>query len=261
MKIGHIRTVQSPALLTFSMVAFGGEMAEATARWILARTTRTGRMRRQLARLEAAGTVAMSGSGSLDQRLVRLTSAARLNLLGGIDPEMEWRHPWDGVWRIVAFDIPDSVEALRTRLRRRLREHRFGWLQNSVWISPRPVDDFRRTLGEMGIDPESLTYFEARPAGGESSSALVNGAWDFTRLAQDYESYRAIVRLRPSRKAGTVGEWFRWLETEHRAWLRIARRDPFLPATLLPPGYLGQTAWRERRDALRTFVQAVGART
>jgi phenylacetic acid degradation operon negative regulatory protein len=258
-KILWLKTMSGSVLLTYSMVAFGGEIAGAMARWILARTTRTGRLRRQIARLEAAGMVALSGSGSIDRRLLRLTAGARLDLLGGIDPEVEWRRSWDGVWRVVAFDIPDSVEALRTRLRRRLHEHRFGWLQNSVWISPHPAGDFRRALGETGIDPENLIYLDARPVGGESSAALVNGAWDFTRLAKDYESYRGVLRLRPNRIAGTTKDWFRWLETEHRAWLRVARRDPFLPSSLLPPGYLGHRAGEERRVALREYVQAIGA--
>ncbi len=239
------------------MVACGGEIAAGLARWILARTMRGGRLRRQLARLEAAGGVTVSADGSIDGRLLRLTTKARLRLLGGIDPEVEWRRPWDGVWRIVAFDVPDALEPLRARLRRRLREHRFGWLQNSVWISPHPVDDFRRAMGEAGIHPESLTYFEARPAGGESPAALVNGAWDFARLEKDYASYRLILRMRPSAMAGTAKSWFRWLETERRAWLRITRRDPFLPVTLLPADYLGQRAWEERAAAFRDYAQVV----
>lgn len=246
-------------LLTFSLVACGGEMTVALVRRIVARTTRTGRLRRQLDRLEAAGTIVMSGGGTLDQRLLRLTSNARLNLLGGIDPVEEWERPWDGVWRIVAFDVPESATALRTRLRRRLRKHRFGWLQNSVWISPRPVDDFRRAVGDLDINPESLTYFEARAAGGESPSALVSGAWDFPRLAKDYEGYRQILRLRPGRYTGTIGDWLQWIGAEHRAWRRIARRDPFLPAVLLPSSYAGQMAWRERREAFGAFARAIEA--
>jgi phenylacetic acid degradation operon negative regulatory protein len=248
--------VYGSVLLTYSMVAHGGEMAVAMARWIFARTTRSGRLRRALARLGAAGAVTMPGGGLTDQRLLRLSAAARLDLLGGVDPEVEWGRPWDGVWRIVAFDLPESVLALRNRLRRRLREHRFGWLQNSVWISPLPVEGFRRELAETGINPENLICLDARPAGGESSAALVNGAWDFAGLAKDYARYREVLRLRPGRRAGSAEKWFQWLGMEHRAWLRVARRDPFLPSALLPPGYPGQRVWAERRRALGEYVRA-----
>jgi phenylacetic acid degradation operon negative regulatory protein len=241
--------------LTLSLVARGGEMAETMARWILARSTRANLLQRKLARLEAAGAITILPGGPLDQRILRLTDGGRLRLLGGVNPEVEWGRRWDGVWRIVAFDIPESALALRTRLRRRLRDFRFGWLQKSVWISPHPVDAFHQVLGETGIAPESLSYFEAKPAGGESTAALVNGAWDFTRLLEDYTAYHEILRRRPEWPASTATDWFHWLEAEHQAWCRIARRDPFLPRELQPPDYPGQAAWAERCEALRAFAR------
>jgi DNA-binding transcriptional regulator PaaX len=173
---------------------------------------------------------------SLGGRLLRLTYTVRLDLLGGADPEVQWSRPWDGLWRIVAFDVPESKAALRTRLRRRLHEYKFGWLEKSVWINPHPVDLFQEVAGEDGIDPESLVCFDARPRGGENQAALVNRAWDFSRLTKDYTGYMEILRIRPERSGRTSTVWFRWLETEHRAWRQIARRDPFLPAVLLPRG-------------------------
>jgi phenylacetic acid degradation operon negative regulatory protein len=241
-----------------SLLAMGGEMAGRTARCVLTRTTRSGRLARQLARLEAAGAIVQSPGGPLDGRMLRLTTQGRRRLLGVSDPERQWNRPWDGVWRIVAFDIPETSLARRARLRRRLREHRFGWLQNSVWISPDPVDEFRQAAGETGVVPECLAFFEARPIGGENPAALVNGAWNFPQLAKDYENYRHVLRLRPSRIAGTAAAWFRWLESEHRAWRRIVHRDPFLPAVLLPPDYPGREVWATRLKALKEFAQAIG---
>jgi DNA-binding transcriptional regulator PaaX len=242
-----------------TVAGFGGEMAEHAARWILARSTRSGRVQRQLARLEASGRISAADAGALDERLLRLTETARLDLLGGVDPEVQWSRPWDGLWRIVAFDVPEARTALRTRLRRRLHEHKFGWLQNSVWINPHPVDLFQEVAGEDGIDPESLVYFDAQPRGGENQAALVNGAWDFARLAKDYAGYMEILRIRPKRGGTGATAWFRWLEAEHRAWRQIARRDPFLPAMLLPRGYLGQRAWAARKEAFCGFAEAMRA--
>jgi phenylacetic acid degradation operon negative regulatory protein len=244
--------------MMLSLLAMGGEMAEKTARWVLARTTRSGRLYRHLARLEAAGAIVRSNSGPLDNRVLRLTAQGHRRLLGVGDPEAEWSRPWDGVWRIVAFDIPEVSSARRAKLRRRLHEHRFGWLQNSVWISPDPVDDFRQAVGETGFNPECLAIFEARAAGGENPAALVNGAWDFPQLAKDYGNYREVLRLRPDRIVGTAAAWFRWLESEHRAWRRIVRRDPFLPAVLLPLDYPGRAVWAMRLKTLREFATAVG---
>jgi DNA-binding transcriptional regulator PaaX len=161
---------------------------------------------------------------------------------------------------LVVFDVPESSTALRTRLRRRLHEFRFGWLQNSVWICPHPVDAFRQALGELALIPESLAYFEARPVGGESHAALVEGAWDFPGIIRKYAAYRRILRMRPHQIKGTAADWFRWLAAEHRAWLRIARCDPYLPLELQPPGYPGQLAWAERREALHAFTRGIEIR-
>jgi phenylacetic acid degradation operon negative regulatory protein len=246
--------------LTLSLLAVGSEMAEATARSILARSTRSGNLHRKFARLIAAGAITISHDGPVDQRILRLTGEARCQLLGGVDPEVEWKRSWDGVWRLVMFDIPETSFALRNQLRRRLRGFRFGWLQNSVWISAHPIDAFQRSAGEMALNPESLVYFEARPAGGESHAALVNGSWDFPVIFKNYAVYRGILRLRPDQITGSAEGWFRWLAVENRAWRRIARSDPFLPPELQPPGYPGQAVWAERREALQAFARAIECR-
>ena len=42
---------------------------------------------------------------------------------------------WDGKWRIVMFDIPESNRILRNELRRSLKKFGFlGW-QQSVWVT------------------------------------------------------------------------------------------------------------------------------
>ncbi len=241
--------------LTLALLAFGGEMTGRCARAVLARTSKNGRIDRALQRLGAAGVVTEAGDGPIDQRVLRLTDEGARQTLGGINPPAAWRRPWDGVWRVVAFDIPETEVARRARLRRRLHEFRFGWLQNSVWISPDPLDAFRAGLDQSGIVPDSLTYFDARCAGGESPASLVLSAWDFDALERSYADYQKILQLRPSTAIGTQNAWLRWLQAEHRAWRLIARRDPFLPEVLLPVGYSGRAAWTARTKALAEFAQ------
>src|SRR5438552_9324369 len=48
-------------------------------------------------------------------RVLRLTEAGRLHVLGGRDPETRWRRRWDGRWRIVLFDLPNAQSKLRNR--------------------------------------------------------------------------------------------------------------------------------------------------
>jgi DNA-binding transcriptional regulator PaaX len=70
-----------------------------------------------------------------------------------------------------------TKRATRTTLRRYLRDKGFGYLQNSVWISPDPLAAEREVLGGGKINVESLILLEARPCAGESDAEMVAGAW------------------------------------------------------------------------------------
>lgn len=46
---------------------------------------------------------------------------------------------WDGLWRLVIFDIPEEVHGLRDHFRRLLKSLGFQMLQASVWVYPYDV--------------------------------------------------------------------------------------------------------------------------
>jgi len=233
--------------------ATGAQLAE-----IWRRASRKGRLDRVVRKLEAAGLVGRTGEGSLDQRLFRLTSVGRSALAGPMDPETLWARNWDGKWRLVLFDVPQSRAAIRTRLRRQLHEMRFGWLQNSVWLSPDPTDQLVQMFGSRQATVESLVFMEARPAGGETDEELVLGAWDFVRLAKVQAEYLQVLRLRPARgRRGEAAAWVAWAQTEQRAWDQVVRLDPFLPEALWPRNYAGRAVWTARREALQAGSQAL----
>ncbi|MFY9463347.1 MAG: CRISPR-associated endonuclease Cas2 [Candidatus Sungiibacteriota bacterium] len=48
---------------------------------------------------------------------------------------------WDGMWRVVMFDIPDKKKWARDTFRRSLREMGFLQMQKSVFISPYPCEE------------------------------------------------------------------------------------------------------------------------
>jgi DNA-binding transcriptional regulator PaaX len=189
-----------------------------------------------------------------DDRLYRLTAQGRLHVLGGRDPEEQWARPWDGQWRLVLFDVPTGQNARRERLRRYLRDKGFGYLQNSVWISPDMLNEERQILGGGKINVESLVLLEARPCAGESDTEIVAGAWDFERINRRYARHLKILDERPGgalRNDAAAKALRRWATTEHEAWLEAVTNDPLLPGRILPSDYLGQRAWRRRVEVLR----------
>src|ERR1043165_9196726 len=126
---------------------------------------------RQLATLERRQLLDRETSSN-DDRLYRLTAQGRLHALGGRDPEERWARLWDGKWRLVLFDVPLGKNTQRDRLRRFLRDRGFGYLQNSVWITPDPLDQERQILGGEKIDVGSLILLEAGPWPGGSGGEI-----------------------------------------------------------------------------------------
>ena len=189
-----------------------------------------------------------------NDRLYRLTSAGRLHVLGGRDPEERWARPWDGQWRLVIFDVPTKQNTQRERLRRYLRNKGFGYLQNSVWITPDPLDQEREILGGGEINVESLLLLEARPCAGESDAEIVKGAWNFEQINRRYSRHLKVLAERPGsglHNNAAAKSLLRWAEAEREAWLDAVTYDPLLPGRILPSDYLGQQAWRRRVEVLR----------
>src|SRR5690349_1086942 len=85
---------------------------------------------RQVATLQKRQFIERKKSAHRDTGLCRLTEKGRLLALGGRDPAAQWSRLWDGQWRMVLFDVPNSENARRLRLRRYLRARHFGYLQN-----------------------------------------------------------------------------------------------------------------------------------
>ena len=210
-------------------------------------------MLRQVTRLEQQHWIERDSS-SPDDRLYRLSAQGRLHVLGGRDPEERWARTWDGQWRLVLFDVPTGQNAQRERLRRYLRDKGFGYLQNSVWVTPDPLQEERQILGGGKINVESLLLLEARPCAGESATEIVAGAWDFERINRRYARHLKALDERPSeslRNETAAKALLQWATVEREAWLEAVTNDPLLPEGILPPDYLGQQAWRRRTEVLR----------
>ena len=192
-------------------------------------------------------------SGSVDARAYRLTAQGRLHALGGRDPAAKWSRAWDGRWRLILFDLPTTHNTQRSRLRRYLRDRGFGYLQNSVWITPDPLETEARVFRGARIDVESLIVMEARPCAGESDAQIVAGAWDFGRINRLYEQHLKILMAKPTERLQNKSHartFRRWAKAERAAWRKAINSDPLLPERLLPREYLGRRAWQRRIKVL-----------
>jgi len=208
--------------------------------------------RRQLAMLENRKLLECERLSD-GQRLHRLTESGRLLALGTRDPAAQWERRWDGKWRMILYDVPESRSSDRKRLRRSLTERGFGYLQNSVWITPDPLIDERTSLTSTPVDVESLILLETRPCAGETDSQIVAGAWNFEAINARYNRHGEVLDRLPTKHLQNKKEAQRleeWCHEERLAWNSAQSRDPLLPKRLLPAGYRGRTAWERRLQVL-----------
>ena len=64
---------------------------------------------------------------------------------------------WDGKWRIVLLDLPESRKAERESLRYLLKKAGFIRLKNSAWVSPYPFEFlFKNLKKDFGLSTELI---------------------------------------------------------------------------------------------------------
>jgi DNA-binding transcriptional regulator PaaX len=147
-----------------------------------------------------------------------------------------------------------SKEAYRHRLRRYLAGRGFGCLQGSVWVTPDPMVEERQHLATGKIDVKSLILLEGQTCAGETDEKIVTSAWDFETINHHYKKCMRTLQERPGGNVSNEAEakTFRaWADAERNEWWQAIHSDPLLPERILPSGYLGKEAWRQRIQCLR----------
>lgn len=107
-------------------------------------------------RLREKGFIAKVDEKDESKIIFKLTQIGRDFLdFSKSDNEIEW----DGKWRIVIFDIPESKRAVRSVLRNRLKLWGFVRWQQSVWATKKNViEKFRQLVKELGIKDWILIF-------------------------------------------------------------------------------------------------------
>jgi len=144
--------------------------------------------------------------------------------------------PWDGVWRLVMFDIPEKERDLRDKFRRGLMGLNLQNLQGSVWVASKDIRKEVKALAqEVGVSSERLNIFTARA----ESDRNVAAAWDLRELNKDYERFTAKVKELLKNRRSVTSYAVKKIIFDY-ALLR--RRDPSLPDHLLPANWAGKDA-------------------
>jgi phenylacetic acid degradation operon negative regulatory protein len=163
---------------------------------------------------------------------------------------------WDGLWRLVVYSLPESKRGQRHALRGQLVWLGFGPLAPATWISPRDRQaELSYVCAELGLE-EHVELFSGVRQHSENTQLLVERCWDLPALAAEYRqfverhqgAYAEVAALSADllwRQTGLCFTRRFWLTHE---FLPFPRKDPNLPAALLPADWAGF-------DARRLFEQ------
>ena len=204
--------------------------------------------RAALSRLTRRGIVATRGRARppvyslTPQTIARHRSTMHRFLAFGAVPR-----PWDGTWLGVSYSLPESGQAQRHAVRKRLGELGFVRLYDSMWISPdRDAGPVRGAMGEILGDVPGARWSvlhvrfddEAGPHGPTAAYDLTGLASAYRRFVDEHAALRAATR------AGRVGAAQALVArtTLMDAWRGFALTDPDLPPHLLPDPWPRQEA-------------------
>ena len=142
-------------------------------------------------RLRNAGLIIRSGKqGRLP--LLKLTEQGRDCLPVYHRPEKLWDTPWNGIWYVLVFDVPETERHYRDTLRGFLKKMHMGCLQKSVWITPRDIRPEYDDL-ETAARVHAVSYLlESRTVLHRETAEMVRDAWGFEWLEELHRRYLSV---------------------------------------------------------------------
>jgi phenylacetic acid degradation operon negative regulatory protein len=233
--------------------------------------------RAALSRLTRNGLLVTSRSGR--RTFVRLSQRAADVLDDGgrrIFSFGEAPAPWDGMWSLVAFSIPEDRRSERDELRKALRWLGFAPLYDGLWVCPRDhADSVMARLKDLGITTATAFRATALPAvtadtadtadttgAAGSTGTLVSAdiparAWDLAGLRDRYQEFTEFAGLlRDQTVAGEISTADALVARTRvmNEWRAFPAMDPDLPDELLPPAWPRAAA----RDLFITCYDLLG---
>ena len=221
----------------FSMASLLGHSDKAM-RDCLARVTRKGLLAHVSGRGRSADyTVTEAGQAALDADLGWTAFAHR------VDAGLE---PWDGYWRLIGFEIPETRRGARDAIRNLLVELGAAPVQSGLYVYPSDLTDFVLQLAAHLRVSETVTSFvtPAIQVGNDRRHGeIANRLWPLDTLADRYAGVE--------QQLATVIEQASLIDGDQLAALMFAatlevesvlRDDPLLPAELLGADWAGSRA-------------------
>jgi phenylacetic acid degradation operon negative regulatory protein len=148
-------------------------------------------------------------------------------------------------WIMVVFSVPESEREKRHALRTTLTRLGFGTAAPGVWVAPGNLgSETRHTLERRGLAPY-VDIFQGDYVAFGDPRAKVSSWFDLDELTAMYADflhrYRPVLYRTTSGAMDPQGAFSEYVPMLTH-WRRLPYRDPGLPMSLLPPGWIGESA-------------------
>lgn len=184
----------------------------------------------------------------------QVSDAYELTDLGKAELSLEFPYvryintEWDGVWRIVSYEIPEKKRELRDRLRREMAGWGLGPWHRSFWLTPHPIIEPLNLLLRGKEEEQYVQAFESSHKLGDRE-VLIEKVWGKSSLETKYKElfkrWHEILSLDADKQTK-----FSRVLSEYVSILRI---DPGLPRELVGTNWIGYEAYAIYRE-IRTIL-------
>jgi phenylacetic acid degradation operon negative regulatory protein len=201
-------------------------------------------------RLVADGQFTQEGRGR--RAVLRATDQVRST----ITPDREYvrfmyaqdrgRVPWDGVWHLAAFGVPESARAARDAMRDVILRLGGAPIQGGLYVSPnRWEGKISSAATELRIAEHvtTLTATDLSVGGIDEPRALADRLWPLDQIAERHRRLLAVAErsLPALRKASPTELLTIGIELAVE-FTHAVEPDPLLPPQLLPQPWVGADA-------------------
>lgn len=143
---------------------------------------------------------------------------------------------WDGLFRIVIYDIDEESRAIRDIFRRELKRLGFGMFQKSVWISPHNfISELKEFLIKNNLD-KKVILIETKKFYIDDLKKLAKKLWSIDKLNQEYlelhNDLKNIISLNRFNDRDKI------LNKIKEKIIEFYFKDPFLPDEFLPDNWM-----------------------
>jgi len=183
----------------------------------------------------------LTKTGYIEKKIVsgkpvfRLTSQGKVKIARDIPIANLARQKWDGLFRAVAFDIPEEKRNLRDLIREHLKGLGFGMLQESLWITPYPLTEALEEFIKFHHLDNYVLIMESKYISVANAKELAFRVWKLDKVIEAHLNFinKWQETLSNIQARQSAGEW-------RGEYFDLLASDPLLPGELLPQPWIGE---------------------